>query len=369
MLLSFRMRDNRTLDGRGQSISRMSSDQREQQLNQWARIQLADMSIEIPECYRLVPASDDASFRRYFRYEDDSRSFIFVDAPPEKEDSRPFVSISEYLLDHGLNAPEVYSVDFDLGFMMLTDLGHLQYLKVIKGVIKGRAGAEEISSLYKDAINALVKMQSISAQLPLYDASLLQTEMDLFPDWFVRNQLKLELSDREIEMLKSVNRLMIDSAIAQPQVFVHRDYHRRNLMVTSENNPGIIDFQDAVIGPVTYDLVSLLRDCYLELPPDELNYWVQNCYRLMVAQHIIEGISLDAFRRWFDFMGLQRQLKCAGIFSRLHLRDGKAGYLADIPRVVTYMVEVCSAYKELNEFGGWLGEVIVPRLSAVEFTR
>lgn len=345
----------------------MSKDQREELLNEWARGQLAAMSVKIPPGKRLVPASDDASFRRYFRYQSAQHRFIFVDAPPDKEDSRPFVTIAGYLADAGLNAPKVHAVDYHAGFMMLSDLGETLYLSVFgSGEAVLGSGPE---TLYEDALEAICAMQFIEAELPDYDELLLRQEMGLFPDWLLGKQLGISLSNDETGLLDSVFELMISNAVQQPQVFVHRDYHSRNLMVTEKGNPGIIDFQDAVRGPVTYDLVSLLRDCYFTLTPDQVTIWGNRFRQLLIHRGRLEEVSEVTFKRWFDLMGLQRHLKCAGIFCRLHLRDGKPGYMADVPRVVHYIVEVCREYEELNVFGKWLTEEVEPRLDTGLFKR
>lgn len=345
----------------------MGKDQREVQLNKWAVKQLAARSITVSAGVPLVPASDDASFRRYFRFQKGAHQFIFVDAPPEAEDSRSFVAISKYLTRAGLNAPVVYAVDYGLGFMMLSDLGDNLYLSAIEA--DEARGVDEAHSLYKDALDALCSMQSIRSDLPDYDAALLQLEMDLFPDWFLSKELRLGISGDEKKMLGDVFQLMVENALQQPQVFVHRDYHSRNLTVVDENNPGILDFQDAVQGAVTYDLVSLLRDCYYKLPREEIEHWVYYFRSLLIEKRRIESVDKDLFMRWFDLMGLQRHLKCAGIFSRLHLRDGKPGYLSDIPLIIRYMKEVCADYDDLNSFGVWLSETVEPRLNVELFKR
>ncbi len=342
----------------------MTEDPRKNRLDQWAYEQLETRSIVMPGAEPLVSASDDASFRRYFRFQDSPHPFIFVDAPPDKEDSRPFVAIAKNLTNAGLNAPVVYAADHDQGFMMLSDLGMELYLPAIE------AGGRPVSDvLYGDAVDALVIMQSIAAEVPDYNSRLLRQEMDLFPQWFLAKELGIECSGDEQNMLDAVFTAMIKNAMEQPQVFVHRDYHSRNLMVTADNNPGIIDFQDAALGPITYDLVSLMRDCYLKLPLDEVRHWVAYFRARLIEKDLIEQVDEDAFMRWFDLMGLQRHLKCAGIFSRLHLRDGKAGYLGDIPLVFEYMKEVCACYEDLAIFGDWLSEVVEQRLSAERFQR
>jgi aminoglycoside/choline kinase family phosphotransferase len=342
----------------------MAIDNRTTQLNKWAREQLVDMSIHVTGDNFLVSASDDASFRRYFRYEDTGSSYIFVDAPPEQEDSKPFVTVAGYLKAAGLNAPVVYQTDLGQGFMMLSDLGRRLYLSDFEDSL-----SEEtlIDDRIDDALTAIRSMQSIHEPLPRYDESLLRTEMDLFPDWFLKQQLGLSLSEHESRMLEDVCRLLVENAQQQPQVFVHRDFHSRNLMVTDKQSPGILDFQDAVSGPITYDLVSLVRDCYFEFPEEKIAEYVERFREMLIENDEISDIDAKHFRRWFDLMGLQRHIKCAGIFSRLNIRDSKSGYLPDIPLVVRYMFEACAPYPELHEFRDWLAEVVEPRMKAAEF--
>ncbi len=327
---------------------------REQNLNNWAKTILASQGVKVSSDFCVIAASDDASFRRYFRGETEMGSFIFVDAPPEREDCQTFVKISELLVDIGINAPRVYQADFTEGFMMLTDLGNQLYLDVLKS-----HDVELIERLYAEAFSVLRKMAHIScAELPRYDEIRLQEEMNLFPGWFLTQQLSLSLSENENQMLEKVFGFLIESAIEQPQVFVHRDYHSRNLMVVTGDNPGVIDFQDAVSGPVTYDLVSLLKDCYWRFPRNQVVDWVET-YR----QDSSLDVGTEEFLRWFDLMGLQRHLKCAGIFSRLNLRDGKPDYLKDIPLVIEYILEVCDIYIEGAEFADWLRSHVIPHLA------
>jgi N-acetylmuramate 1-kinase len=339
----------------------MVIDNRKALLSGWARKQLADRAIHVQAEDCLVSASDDASFRRYFRYQEGDHSFIFVDAPPEKEDSRSFVTVAGYLKDTNLNAPIVYQADYNQGFMMLSDLGKESYLPAYQN--------ESREMLLEDALLAISSMQLIREPLPLYDETLLRQEMDLFPEWFLSKQLALPISTSENAMLRNVFQLMVENALQQPQVFVHRDFHSRNLMVTREKCPGILDFQDAVNGPVTYDLVSLLRDCYFKLPGDEITKYVNRFRQMLVENGRIPAIDAIQFRRWFDLVGVQRHLKCAGIFSRLNIRDGKSGYLGDIPLVVQYMIDACEPYPELHVFGNWLVETVQPNLALEAFTR
>lgn len=341
----------------------MSKDRREARLNEWARQMLARRKIPLPEGFRLARASDDASFRRYFRARrgEGEESYIFVDAPPEQEDSRPFLDVAARLRRQALNAPRVFEADLESGFMMLSDLGNDLYLSVVES-----ADRSVIDGLYEDAFESIARMQQIPVEgLPHYDETLLRQEMNLLPDWFLGRQLAMPMDAAEEELLEQVFRVLVANANDQPTVFVHRDYHSRNLMVTRRNNPGILDFQDAVAGPVTYDLVSLLRDCYIRFPKEQVYEWVESFrVRLVEAEQPGPSVSSSTFRKWFDLMGLQRHIKCAGIFSRLNIRDGKPRYLADIPLVVSYMREVAAEYPELSRFADWIDEKILPRMKA-----
>jgi aminoglycoside/choline kinase family phosphotransferase len=310
--------------------------------------------------YTLNPASADASFRRYFRVCHDGSSFIVMDAPPDKEDSRPFISVSKLFFDVGLNVPEVIDADLEKGFLLLSDLGSKSYLDEL--------GNETVQRLYGDALGALATLQScvpVDAGLPVYDETLLMSEMELFREWLLGKHLGLDLSDAQQTMLDDVFSELANNALAQPQVCVHRDYHSRNLMVTGINNPGILDFQDAVIGPLTYDLVSLLRDCYVKWPGEWVKDWAMGYQDLALQTGILQGQHDDPelFLRWFDLMGVQRHLKAAGIFARLNHRDGKPGYLEDIPRTLSYVTEVAGRYDELQRFGQFVENEVLARLT------
>ncbi len=292
--------------------------------------------------YTINPASSDASFRRYFRVLHDGASFIVMDAPPDREDSRPFVSVARRLFDAGLNVPEVIDQDLAQGFLLLSDLGNTLYL--------GALDSNSVERLYGDALGALAAIQACDCDgLPPYDRALLLREMELFREWLVGKHLGITLDDRQHAMLDGAFDLLADNALAQPQVFVHRDYHSRNLMVTPRNNPGILDFQDAVCGAVTYDLVSLLRDCYIEWPRARVEEWVSGYQELALQSGILREEHEDPqrFLRWFDLMGVQRHLKAAGIFARLNHRDGKPGYLGDIPRTLGYITALADRHQEL----------------------
>lgn len=291
----------------------------------------------------MAPASSDASFRRYFRVWYDDQTRIVMDAPPDKEDCRPFVAIAQALRGLGLNAPTVLDGDFNRGLLLLTDLGSRQYLAELND--------HSVPGLYGDALEALARLQTSgdpdSALLPAYDAALLHREMDLFRDWFLGRLLALELSVAEQHTLDQTFAALSANALEQPQVWVHRDYHSRNLMVTDPDNPGVLDFQDAVVGAVTYDLVSLLRDCYIAWPRPQVETWALDHRARLRALGMTGLDDADQFLRWFDLMGVQRHLKAIGIFARLNLRDGKPGYLGDIPRTLGYVLTVAECYPEL----------------------
>lgn len=299
---------------------------------------------------RIAPASSDASFRRYFRIGYPKGSYIVMDAPPEKEDCRPFIAIARALRQLGLQAPEVLEADLAQGFLLLTDLGSRQYLAALD--------VSSADQLYGDALQALARLQtggdSATALLPPYDAGLLRREMELFREWFLQRHLGLTLTQDEQRMLDRVFARLCRSALEQPRVWVHRDYHSRNLMVTEFDNPGVLDFQDAVVGPLTYDLVSLLRDCYIAWPREQVEAWALQ-YRAKVESLGLGGVADRAtFLRWFDLMGIQRHLKAIGIFARLNHRDNKPGYLHDIPRTLSYVMEVAARYPEFSELPAWL---------------
>jgi aminoglycoside/choline kinase family phosphotransferase len=295
-------------------------------------------------------ASADASFRSYWRVRQGMRSWVVMNAPPDKEDVGPFIDIAARLRAAGLNAPEVIAQDLAQGFLLLGDLGTRTYLPELD--------EGSVEPLYGDALDALQTMQSrVDAnRLPAYDAARLSTEMELFPTWFLRRHLGHEPAPAELELIAACMQLLLDSAAEQPVAFVHRDYHSRNLMVVPGANPGIIDFQDAVVGPVTYDLVSLLKDCYIQWPLARVHAWAEAYRQRLVAAGVAE-VGPTRWRRWFDWMGLQRHLKVLGIFARLNYRDGKAGYLNDLPLVLDYTLTVCARYGELAAFGEWLEQI------------
>jgi len=307
---------------------------------------------------RLEPASGDASFRRYFRVTlADGNTRIAMDAPPDHEDCAPFVAVAGRLADAGLHVPAILARDLAQGFLLLEDLGSRHYLDVLD--------ADNADRLYGDALGALLSLQAGCAHqgLPPYDAALLQREMALFPEWLLGRHLGLTLDDGERALLAQTFAVLTDNALAQPQVCVHRDYHSRNLMLPpAGQRPGVIDFQDAVIGPVTYDLVSLLRDCYIAWPQARVDGWAMGYFALAVQSGVLRASHEDRFLRWFDLMGAQRHLKAAGIFARLNHRDGKPGYLQDIPRTLGYIVAAAARNPELAGLAALIEQRVLPAL-------
>ena len=311
----------------------MSPTPRAQARLDWARDALGDATAT------LEPASADASFRSYWRAFSQGRSWIVMDAPPEREDIRPWLDIAGRLRGAGLNAPEVRAADADNGFILMSDLGADLYLPKLR-----ETGPE---GLYDDALDALFAMQSKvdASDLPPYDEARLVQEMELLSNWFLERHLGFTPSCEEWDVVERAFRALVENARVQEQVFVHRDYHSRNLLVGAPGAPGILDFQDAVRGPLTYDLVSLLRDCYIAWPDERVYAWVED-YRRRLVDAGLTRVDAATFRRGFDLMGLQRHIKVLGIFCRLWYRDGKKGYLDDLPLVWRYTREVGRRYDE-----------------------
>ena len=258
---------------------------------------------------------------------------IVMDAPPEHEPCDRFISVAKKLRAAGLNAPEIIASNLEDGFLLLTDFGSLDYLSQLNPQSEG--------PLYADALAALLIMQTRvdKAGLADYDEAMLLRELDLFHDWFLIELLGIELNSSQQSIWQETRQMLVGNALGQPQVFVHRDYHSRNLMVVDQHNPGILDFQDAVSGPLTYDLVSLLRDCYIAWPLERVEQLALDYHELARAQQLVE-VDSGQFMRWFNLMGIQRHLKVAGIFSRLKIRDGKSRYLDDIPLTLAYLQQV-----------------------------
>ncbi len=328
----------------------MNQDDRLQAIHKWLY-----QVLEVDD-FSIAPASSDASFRRYFRVEFNAKSWIVMDAPPDKEDISPFIKIAKSFFKHDVHVPEIKAYDEQQGFLLLTDFGSIDYLQQLNET--------SADSYYRKAIDSLIQIQLIdkeSIPLPLYDQTLLQQEMTLFPEWFLEKHLSLSAP----KQLQSYFDLLIDNALQQPQCIVHRDFHSRNLMDTPENSPGIIDFQDAVIGPISYDLVSLLKDCYVSWPQSQIDAWLD--YYFTQAQQfglISDNISQEQFIIWFDLMGLQRHIKVLGIFCRLNYRDNKTNYLSDLPLTLHYVKTVCHRYPEqLSGFAHFIEHnIVLPKL-------
>ena len=323
-----------------------SSDQRAQLLLRWLT---DDLNLQINT---IEPASCDASFRRYFRVSHNESSRIVMDAPPNKETTEPFIRLANLFKQAQVHVPIIFQQNTEQGFLLLEDLGCNCYLDALR--------SKNADALYQSAMDSLFRLQSNvdikTSLLPVYDDALLTRELNIFYDWFLGQLLGMILPE---SVKQGVNRLLIESALQQPQVCVHRDYHSRNLMLLDADSPGVIDFQDAVIGPISYDLVSLLRDCYIRWPQQQVYGWMEQHYHRLVQAGILT-VDLTQFKRWFDLMGLQRHLKAIGIFARLHLRDDKSAYLTDIPRTMSYIIDICEIYPELADFKNFLQQQVLP---------
>lgn len=335
------------------SIRIPQPDARIEELLRWLR---ADLRQSVDA---IAPASEDASFRRYFRVWIDGASHIVMDAPPPRENVRPFLAVAGLFRRAGVNTPCVHAAQPDQGFVWLADFGSHPYL--------GELNADSADRLYGDALDALARLQTgidaATAPLPAYDERLLRNELEIFREWLLRHFIGLEFSPLEAGQWRATVDLLTASALEQPRVCVHRDFHSRNLMFLESGNPGVLDFQDAVVGPVSYDLVSLLRDCYIAWPEARVETWMAAYRDRLREAGLLDERGVESFRRWFDLMGMQRHLKAAGIFTRLLLRDGKPGYLADIPRTLGHVAVVCERYPELAGFGELLHRRVLPALA------
>lgn len=336
----------------------MTEDVRLNQIEDW-------LTTVLPEIFReqawgevptgsLTAASSDASFRRYFRWAGEGRSLIVMDAPPPQEDCRPFVRVAGLLAEAGVHVPRILAQDLERGFLLLSDLGTLTYLEVINA-----ANADDYFQAAIDALLAFQGKQPTNGSLPLYDEALLARELGLFPEWYVGRELDTAFSASQLERWQAVCRLLIDSALAQPQVLVHRDFMPRNLMLSTPN-PGVLDFQDAVIGPVTYDITSLFKDAFLSWPEARVRGWLQRYWELAGAAALPVPTDFETFYRASDLMGVQRHLKVIGIFARICHRDGKPKYLADVPRFFAYIEAVLARRPELAVLGELLASLPQP---------
>ncbi len=337
----------------------MAKLEREHALRNWAAAHTQSA------CAQWKMISGDASFRRYFRFQHGDRSIIAVDAPPDRENVQGFLTLAVQFRAHGLMVPELYAQDPEQGFWLLEDFGDTLLLSVLND--------KTVHRYYTAAIDELIRFQRIDAiqhsALPHYDRERFTMEVNLMPTWLLTSHLQYTLNASEQQMINATFTTLIDSALAQPKVLTHRDFHARNLMVLPTSpRLGVIDFQDTVWGPVTYDVVSLLKDCYIAWPRATvlamLEYYVRQAQTLPVLQ----DVSREQLIAWFDLMGLQRHIKVLGIFCRLYYRDGKAGYLPDLPRVMDHAIDAALRYESTQAFGEWLRDVIQPRLQSAQVT-
>jgi aminoglycoside/choline kinase family phosphotransferase len=314
-------------------------DKRKQIIHSWIESLYPDQE------FRIDTASSDASFRRYFRLTTSNNTLIIMDAPPEQEKISTFCRLARRFHNIGINVPEIIQTDEDQGFVLMSDLGSDHYLDHL--------GNDTVERLYGDALASLITLQTGTFSepdfLPAYSDKLLRTEMDLFRQWYLTTHLGQEISSSEHQIMDHAWQLLIDSALEQPQLWVHRDFHSRNLMLTEINNPGVIDFQDAVTGPITYDLVSLLKDCYIQWPAVRVEEWALGYHDLALKSGLLKQGNTKTFLRWFHRMGIQRHLKVAGIFARLSYRDGKNNYLDDIPLTMKYLISALENDPELGD--------------------
>lgn len=317
------------------------------ELSEWAcqQLNIAANSMTIST------VSGDASFRKYYRLNYAESSYILVDAPPASQKNKEFVDIAQRLFAAGIKVPEVLAVDYDQGYLLLSDLGDQLLMPLLN--------AESASALYGQAMQLLLGMNQIkSDDLDPYDEQFLLFEMSLFSQWFVADLLCYEVSSQEQALIDQCFKRLVQVALSQPQGFVHRDFHSRNIMQVGDAL-ALIDFQDAVQGPITYDLVSLLRDCYIAWPQAQIDHWVQDYY-VQLSDSGLYDHSAEEFKRDFDFMGLQRHIKVLGIFARLSLRDGKDAYLQDLPLVIAYVRHVFAAYQEFEDVLSWVDAQLMP---------
>ncbi|WP_299490785.1 phosphotransferase [uncultured Shewanella sp.] len=300
--------------------------------------------------------SGDASVRRYFRVFINHVSYIVVDSPPKQIVLQQFIDIANIYAQKGINVPEVIAKDTQNGFLLLTDLGDISLFSILK--------SDNVEYYYKTALKVLSHITKVKTteqgDLPLYDRAFIQQELDIFTEWLLRCHLSIVLNDEQHQMLLVTFEYLIKNALEQPHVGMHRDYHCRNIMVKN-NQLHVIDFQDAVIGPITYDVVSLLRDCYIRWPDNVVEHLMNDHYQQShECGNISNTVSLAQYRRWFDLMGMQRHIKAVGIFARLHHRDKKSAYLADIPLTLGYIRDIALSYPELAAFGSWVDLALIP---------
>lgn len=320
------------------------------EFQQWIESQLGNKD------FTLHPLKGDASFRSYYRLKTDNNSLMLMVAPPATERTDAFVNIAQAWKESGLLVPSIYGWEPKEGLVLLSDFGDV--------LLADALSDETVDSLYQKAMQTIQQVQAATLPLPSFDQSHIRSELQLFYEWFLNRLLQIELTFSEQKMLEEVVEHLVKNCLIQPQVPIHRDYHSRNLMLLNQNDLGVIDFQDAMQGPITYDLVSLLKDCYVAWPQDKVSQWVKDFYAsLKLEKNIVADFPL--FSTWFDWTGLQRHLKVMGIFSRLKLRDNKPNYIADMPRIMNYILEVTKRYPEFAHFDDWLRSQVLPPLTEV----
>ena len=330
------------------------SDEREQKLAQWVAAQISSNLSRV----LLTPIASDAGFRRYFRFESPSLSptkWLAVDAPPQTEDSQQFVALARYFNQHGVSTPKIFAVDEAQGFLLVEDFGD--------ELLHTKLDADTVDSLYTISFKTLLDLQHCpdnTALIPRYDQALLHRELLIFSEWFAENLLGYSLDAYDNAMLAQIFSALEESALSQPQTLVHRDFHSRNLISRPHEGLGMIDFQGALWGACTYDLASLLRDCYVRWPAQQVKAWALTYRQQAMVAGLLTDVSETEFLRWFDWIGLQRHIKVLGIFARLHLRDGKHHYLCDLPLVIRYTLEVAEHYPQFNAFASWFKTNLLP---------
>ena len=314
------------------------------------------------ENIQLTPLSGDAGFRCYFRFFIHGNSYIAVDAPADKSNNAAFVFMQKRLSKQNILVPEIVAVDLSLGFFCLTDLGETLLADLLT--------PQNMAKTYQKAIEILPFIQLAlphkTTKLPHYNQAFVELELNIFPEWLLTEHLSITLTDNEQKQLKHCFSILAENMLSQPQVLVHRDYHSRNIMVLENGELGIIDFQDAVIGPITYDIVSLLRDCYLKWPDEEVTLLFNSYINTIAKQYSLTHIPREQWQRWFDLTGMQRHIKASGIFARLHHRDNKSGYLNDIPLTLSYIVEISQQYPELAFIHQLLLEKVLPAMTMLK---
>lgn len=330
-------------------------DTRQKQLSTWVSQTLTDDSQDI----QLVPVGGDAGFRRYFRFQSPSH-WLAVDAPPQTEDTHQFVALANFLANQGVRTPHILAADEQLGFLLVEDFGDELLHKHLR--------PHSVDQYYNTAFDCLQSLQACPDNtdlIPRYDQTMLRRELQIFSDWFVGALLGYTLNAPEQALLHNTFERLEQSALEQPQSLVHRDFHSRNLILRTDGSLGVIDFQGALWGACTYDLVSLLRDCYIRWPAERVTHWALTYrHRSIDAGLLHQDVNEITFLRWFDWMGLQRHIKVLGIFARLSLRDHKHHYLKDLPLVIRYTLEVANSYPQLKPFGDWFSTKLLPLIQA-----